>query len=172
MSIIKKFTKAIISAANELSKPETYIKGEEFEEYVRKYIFPNDRYELIHKTHSYIDNKKEYIGSSVYPDFLFRCRKTGRKFYVEAKFRSGFYGDKVVWAKPYQLKRYQEINEKTPVFVCLGLGGKPKDPYYVFIIPISKLPYTGLYESFLEKFEFYTKKPVFPEYLWGLLENK
>ena len=37
------------------------------------------------------------------------------------------------------MKRYHEINNKKPVFLCLALHGKPKDPEFIFIIPMKKL---------------------------------
>ncbi len=154
MGFLERLLRISKAALNEALKPESFYKGEEFENYVRKYIFPRDRYELLHRTHSYSDNKKDYIESSLYPDFLFRCKKTGRKFYVEAKYRSYFYPDYIQWAKPKQFDRYKKINEKTPVILSLGLGGSPKDPELIFIIPVSKIKYTKLYPSFLEKYEF------------------
>ena len=171
MGFFDKLSKVAKAAMDEALKPESFSKGDDFEDYVRKYIFPPDRYELIHRTHSYTDNKNDYIESTLYPDFLFRCIETGKEFYVEAKYRSGFYNDKAEWTYPKQLKRYQEINKKKPVFLCLGLHGKPKSPEFVFIIPMSKLKYTGLFNTFLDEFKFYTKKPVFSSYLWKLLKK-
>ena len=168
MGLLDKLTRVAKAVANEITKPESFVKGDEFENYVREIVFPSDKYDLIHKTHSYQDNKNDYIESTLYPDFLLRCKKTGKEFYVEAKFRSGFFKDKVEWSNQKQLKRYREINKKKPVFLCLGLEGTPKYPEYVFIIPISKLKYTGLYESFLNDYDFYVDKPVFPSYLWKL----
>lgn len=168
MGLLNKLTRVAKAIANEVTKPESFVKGDEFENYVREVAFPSDKYDLIHKTHSYQENKNDYIESTLYPDFLFRCKKTEKEFYVEAKFRSGFYKDKVEWSNQKQLKRYREVNKKKPVFLCLGLEGTPKHPKYVFIIPISKLKYTGLYESFLNDYDFYIDKPVFPSYLWKL----
>ena len=171
MNFLDRLLKISKAALNEALKPESFYKGEEFENYVRKYIFPSDRYELLHRTHSYTDNKKDYIESTLYPDFLFRCKRTGREFFVEAKFRSRLYDNYVEWTYPSQLKRYHEIDSQTPVFLCLGLYGKPKNPEFIFVIPVSKIKYTKLYPSFLEKFEFYPKKPIFNDYLWRLLER-
>jgi len=174
MGLFDKLLKITKVAYNEATKPESFVKGEEFEEYVRKYIFPSDRYELIHRTHSYNDNKGDYIESTLYPDFLFRCKDTGKKFYVEAKFRSGDYDEfdneysDIKWTYPKQLKRYQEINKQTPVFLCLGVGGKAKDPERIHIIPMKRLKYIELYDSFLMDHEFYRKKPVFSGYLWKI----
>ena len=57
MSLFKKFNKGIKAFTKELNKPGSFVKGEEFEEYVRNYIFPISDYDLIHKTHDYNSNK-------------------------------------------------------------------------------------------------------------------
>ncbi len=168
MSILNRLSRVAKAALNEGIKPESFAKGEEFEDYVRQYVFPSERYELIHRTNSYQANKNDYIESTLLPDFRFRCKETGREFFVEAKFRGNAYNDKVEWTYYNQLQRYHQINNQLPVFLCLGLYGKPKDPEFLFIIPISKIRYTGLFFSFLERYEFYKKKPVFPQYLWNL----
>lgn len=170
MSILNKLTRVAKAIKSELETPESFVKGDEFEKYVREVMFPKDKYELVHKTHSYRDNKGDYIESTLYPDFLFRCKNTNKEFYVEAKYRSGFFKDKVEWSNNQQFKRYKEVNVKKPVFVCLGLKGTPKYPEYVFIMPISKVKYTGLYESALRDFEFHIDKPVFSNYLWKLIK--
>lgn len=170
MGLLDKLSRAAKAVKSEFDTPDSFVKGDEFEKYVREIMFPADNYELIHKTHAYRDNKKDYIESTLYPDFLFRCRDTSREFYVEAKFRSGFFKNKVEWSNNKQFKRYKDINKKKPVFVCLGLEGTPKKPEYIFVMPISKVKYTGLYESALRDFEFYVDKQVFSNYLWKLLK--
>lgn len=170
MSLFKKISRVANAIKSELETPESFVKGDEFEKYVREIVFPKGKYELVHKTHSYRDNNNDYIESSLHPDFLFRCKETNREFYVEAKYRSGFFKDKVEWSNSNQLKRYKEINSKKPVFVCLGLHGKPNKPDFIFLIPISKAKYTGYYESALRDFEFHKDKPVFSSYLWSLLK--
>lgn len=59
------FTRAIKAVWNEVNKPETFVKGDEFEEFVRKNIFPTNEYELLAKTHDYTSNKKDFIQSSM-----------------------------------------------------------------------------------------------------------
>jgi hypothetical protein len=170
MGLIRRLSKGLKAMNDELSKPESFAKGDAFEEYVREYVFPKDKYELINRTHSYQDNKDDYIETSLHPDFTFRCIQTGKEFYVEAKFRVGeYYKNKIEWCKQYQLKRYKQIERKEkPVFLCLGIGDSPTRLSEVFIIPMSKINYTGLFDSFLDKYSFYVNKPVFPGYLWKL----
>ncbi len=87
MDLIKRVVKAIF---NEVTKPESFAIGEEFEKYLREYIFPINEYDLIHKTHDYISNRDDYIETSLEPDFEFCSIKNNKEFMVEAKYRSYF----------------------------------------------------------------------------------
>src|SRR5687768_6935236 len=137
MDIIKIIGKGIQAMSNEISKPESFSKGEEFEEYVRQVIFPKDRYDLIHRSHKYEDNKEDYVETSLQPDFKFRCKECKKEFSVEVKFRNGtYFKNKIEWCKPFQLKRYKQLdNNQAPIFEVLGLGDKPNKPSEIFIIP-------------------------------------
>ncbi len=170
MNIIKAIGKGIKTISDELNKPESFSKGEAFEEYIRQYTFPKERFDLIHKTHNYQANKEDYVESSLYPDFKLRCKETSKVFYLEVKFRQGAYHkNKIEWSKPYQLKRYKAIAEEgIPIFLALGLGDNPKKPTEIFIIPIDKIEFCAFYDSFLDKYSFYIDKPVFSSYLWKL----
>ena len=152
---------------DEATTPESFKKGEKFEHYVREQLFISNYYDLVTKTHSYNDNKGDYIESSKHPDFLFRDKWAKKEFYVEVKYRSGFYNDKVEWCKNFdQLKRYQAINRTKPVFLTLGLSGEPSRPEYVFLIPMNDLKYTGLFKSFLKNYEIPRNKPIPSKHLW------
>lgn len=171
MSFFEKLQRIVHSASQEWSKPESFAKGEAFEKYLIDYTFPKKDYELVYRTSSFIENKSNYASASKLPDFLFKCRKTGKSFYVEAKFRNGYYwkDNKLEWTYPSQLARYKEVDLRdAPVFIALGIGDKGSSPDYLFLIPLNKVNYCGLYESTLTKYEFFLDRPVFSTYLWKL----
>lgn len=168
MDIFKRIGKAII---NEIVKPGSFVKGEQFEEYVRTYMFPKKDYDLVHRTHDYKSNSKDYVEDSLKPDFKFRDKKTGKEFYVEVKWRAGRYNreDKIEWCNDKQLKRYKDIDKSDcKVFVVLGLGDNPKTPEEIILFPVCSCNYSDLYDSFMDKYSFYLDKSVFAEYLWKL----
>ena len=168
MTIINRIIKAI---KQEVDKPASFVKGEEFENYVRTILFPEGKYALLNRTHNYHTNKADFVASSLKPDFEFQCIDTNRKFHVEVKFRDGTYNqyDKIEWCKPYQLKRYRAINKTQKVFIALGIGERPYKPEEVFIIPLDSINFCDFYDSFLNKYSFpYIDKPVFSSYLWRL----
>ena len=162
LSILGKGIQAMIDEAN---TPESFKMGEKFENYVRKFLFVDNYYDLLERTHDYKTNK-DYVKSSLKPDFTFRDKRTKKEFYVEVKFRTGLYNNKIVWCNDNQLKRYLEYNKERPVFLILGMGDKPDYPEFLSLIPLTQAKYTGLFPSHAEKFEIELDKPVSSKILW------
>ena len=127
MSILDSIKKGIQTVYEDYNTPESFKIGSAFEEFTRETIFPKDFYDLIHKTADYSNNKKDFQAETLKPDFLFKDKKTNKEFYVECKFRSKKFEDNnalVEICKDYQIKRYLELNKKTPVFIALGFFQK------------------------------------------------
>ena len=163
-STLNKIADVISDAIN---TPESFKMGQEFEDYVKEHLFPPNYYNLLEMTHNYHTNHENYIESSLNPDFKFRDRYTKKEFYVEAKFRTNVYQNKLVWCNDKQLQRYQSINKQTPVFLLLGDGGKANWPDGIALIPLSKAKYTGLFTSFVDQFAIEPEKPVTSKILWN-----
>jgi hypothetical protein len=163
-STLNKIADVISDAIN---TPESFKMGQEFEDYVEKYLFPKSHYDVLEKTHNYQTNSRNYVEASLNPDFKFRDRYTKKEFYVEAKFRTSIYNNKLVWCNEKQLERYQIINQRLPVFLIIGYGGKADWPEYLSLIPLSKAKYTGLFPSFVDQFEIEHEKAVSSKILWG-----
>jgi hypothetical protein len=141
--------------------PETFIKGEKFQDYIRDHLFTKDKFDMLHKTHAYAINKKDFaIEDNIKPDFKFRVRETREEFWVEAKYRTKYDEDKVECYRPDQLERYKE--EELPVYIALGLGGDPDLPDQVFLIPVKYIQssYPKLFLSFLKKYAVPKDKPI------------
>jgi hypothetical protein len=68
--------RALKAAWAEVKKPEAYVKGDEFEDYVRQCLFPRERYDLLHRTHDYRANESDFVEGSKDPDFRFRSRRS------------------------------------------------------------------------------------------------
>jgi hypothetical protein len=159
-NIISKFTRGTKAAIEAINTPESFVKGDEFETYVRAHLFVRDRYDLIQKTHDYATNKDDFVENSKEPDFKFRSIKIGKEFFVEAKYRSNYYKNAIEWCKPFQLKRYKEIDNKTPVYLIIGVGKQPNSPAQLFFIPLKDVKYTNLFCSFLKDYEVSTNYPI------------
>lgn len=114
----------------------SWTKGEQFENFVQNTIFPNSQYELLHRTNDYSQNSARYVQSSLKPDFQFKCRITGKIFYVEAKFRSKTFQEKYDILSQQQFQSFPDINSgDSPIFIAFGYGGKAEDPDFVSLIP-------------------------------------
>lgn len=167
MKLLSILSKGIQAMVDEATTPESFKIGQKFEDYVREYIFAEKYYDLVERTHNYNSNNKDFVESSVRPDFKFRDKWTKNEFYVEAKFRTGLYNGKITWCKDYQLKRYQEIHKSVPVFILIGMGENPKYPEFLSLIPMHEAKYVGLFPSVAEKFEIELDKTITSKVLWG-----
>ena len=83
-----------------------------------------------------------YAIANTHPDLLLSLN-LGKQSYplaVECKWRSAPAGDFIRFANDGQLERYKEFarTENIPVFIALGVGGKPGNPDELYILPIEK----------------------------------
>ncbi|GAB5399302.1 MAG: hypothetical protein Aureis2KO_08870 [Aureisphaera sp.] len=171
MNFLRRVENGFRVFTKEVTKTDSFSKGEEFEEYVRKVLFPQARFQLLHKSQDHDTHRDDVPQSSLRPDFKFRDTKNGQEFYVEAKWRNGSFAkdNKIQWCNKNQLKHYKTIDEyDSKVFVVLGLGESPKQPNEVVLFPMSSCNFNSLYDTFLNKYAFYLGRPVFSGYLWNL----
>jgi len=154
----------------EIRKPESFVKGEVFENYVRNKLFPISEYKLIHKTTDYNNNKGDYVETTLYPDFRLKDKENGKLFFVEVKWRNGeSKAGKISWCDQKQLRRYKAIDKKeNKVFIILGVGGRASKPERIALFPVSDCAYIALYDTFINKYSIPVNKPVTSKYLWRL----
>jgi hypothetical protein len=137
-------------------KISSFNKGEKFEKYVENTIFPKENYDLIHRSNSFNQNKDRYAEETLKPDFKFRCKESGNEFYVEAKYRSkANNSNKIELMSLKQFERFKEIqkDEVCPIYILIGYGGLPTNPFMLSLIPIEKIEYLSIYVSILKKFK-------------------
>ena len=136
------FLKEIIEDVTGMSiRPE--IKGNRFEKFVSDEIFIDKLYDLVEMTRDFTSNSDRFEERSMSPDFLFRDKRTGEEFWIEAKYRKGCFKNnkgQVVCeiCRRDQLDRYREKEEISgkKVYICLGLGKDPLHPETVHLIPV------------------------------------
>ena len=163
-AILGKGLKAMV---DEATTPASFRIGQKFEDYVRHVLFVEKYYDVLERTHDYNSNKRDYVESSLKPDFKFRDKWNKNEFYIEAKFRTGLYNEKIVWCNDNQLLRYRQYNKQTPVFLMLGMGENPTYPEFLSLIPLTQAKYTGLFPSLAEKFEVKFDQPITSKILWS-----
>lgn len=163
--IFDRLVRAWQAAVKEFKKPIGYVKGEDFENYVRDWLFVKEQYRQLHRTQPYIDNESDFSEESTQPDFKFRLKTTGEDLYVEAKWRSKFNQDAIEWCTYHQLKRYKVFDKKIPVYVLIGIGGEPFEPEMLYCIPLKDIKSIKLTRSFLFFYQIEKKSPIDPNNL-------
>ncbi len=137
--IFTRTSKAFRAFVKEISKTDGTVKGDVFEDFARKKLFPKKRYKLIHRSPSY--DKKDFNESLLLPDFIFGIEDFS--FAVETKYRKSLNDEGCLsfCTGLKQLERYKQFekNEGYPVFILIGLGGSPYSPSELFLLPASKL---------------------------------
>jgi len=147
-------TPEVVARDEPLSSEE---KGRKCEEWVVKH-FRRDVFEIKEwRGDKFVDGI--HAESSTYPDLEveLHLRDARERFAVECKWRGGWeVGAKpfLYWATDQQISNYQGFAQarKLPVFVVLGLGGRPDDPSEVFIVPLDKLRFAAATEEYLTRF--------------------
>lgn len=164
----------IVNIKDEVVKPSSFSKGENFEDYVESKLFPEEYYILVRRTDNYERNLKRFSESTLDPDFVFRCKKTKKEFAVEAKYRTNL--DKsggLSWAKKYQISRYIQFDIKfMPVFIAIGLKGVSSKPEKIYLFPVYKETQSNSLDmKTANKYKLNsTEAPIPIEYLQQLIE--
>lgn len=139
-------------------------KGDEFEKFVCR-SFNTEYFETIHWTSDKgVDGV--YARSNQNPDLVMQLNlnEGSYRFAVECKWRAKLTGDnEIEICRSVQLDRYKTYGKKNrmPVFIALGVGGKPEFPEKLYIIPLRNVMHPVVKSYFLEK---YYKEPGRPFY--------
>lgn len=133
---------------------ESFTKGENFEKYVLNSLFLEHNFVLIHRTNNYEDNQDRFSENTLKPDFKFRCLKTQKEFYVEAKYRSKLdprYASEIINKSQYQRFISIEEQEGIPVYFVIGFYGKSSQPNSLSLFPLKEILDKKLSSFFIEE---------------------
>jgi hypothetical protein len=168
-------TKTVESFSQEFSDTKSdKEKGDDFEKYVVQ-KFSKSYFSVLEWTGDKFVNGT-YAQSNRHPDFTlkFKMKDVDVDFSVECKYRSDYYKNGVEWCSNKQMEFYKSFAEakKRPVFVVIGLGGKPASPEELFIVPLSEMKNTFVHKSFLlaYKKENFKESNLFYDYQSGRLK--
>lgn len=125
---------------------DSFKKGELFESFILQKVFTQDHFTLVHRTNSYEQNQERYSENTTKPDFKFRCKASGKEFYVEAKYRSKAFMNKVKILNGNQILRFKSLEqeEQIPIFLIVGYQGHPANPDSISVFPFNELKYEEL----------------------------
>ncbi len=135
------------------------IRGATFEGYVEN-LFNKQEWRIA-ESNAY-RKLGRWVESYSNPDFVFIHRKTNKRIAVECKYKSlsPKENERFFWAYEDQIENYQNFSTKTgtPVFVVIGIGGRPRNPKKIFLAPLSLVKYPDVKMDYLQKFERDSKK--------------
>ena len=84
-----------------------------------------------------------YPETNKHPDLVYKINNSGKRdfFAVECKWRRNDENGIVAFAKGYQLDNYSNFVDKmrVPLFIVIGLCGKPSAPANLFVIPFKDI---------------------------------
>lgn len=150
--------KHLLNLWNEFRKNPSVKSGEAFEDDVADYYFPDELYEMIHRTHDVNTNTRRFIRSSLNPDFQFEIRGTSIQFWIECKHRENNSDSSTIQVfKPGQLQRYKSYKN-----AFLMLCTYRYDNQMFYLVPFSEIKWDNLFLSFLQPFELTLDPPVMP----------
>ena len=113
-----------------------FVKGSLFEGYIKS-IYKKANFRIIHITPTFKENSVHYNIESLKPDLKLEIPNSNLQFWIECKYRSYAHKKREYEIiTEYQLQRHSELKD-SPVYVFLGIGGKPNKPSYLYWIPIS-----------------------------------
>jgi|SRR5882724_7763437 len=139
-------------------KNQSIQSGEDFEDDVADEFFPDDIYEMLHRTHDFNTNRKRFIRSSLHPDFQFEIRDSNIQFWVECKHRENNRDATLINVfKNGQLSRYQSY-ENAFLLLCTYRF----DEQYMYFVPFAHIQWDNLYLSFLRPYQLTFDPPVMP----------
>gem|GEM_PF-2489013 len=152
---------------------ENKAKGDAFETFVVKNF--SRKYFTLQEWRSdkYVDGI--YAVSNHFPDleviFNFKGKGINEAFAIECKWRGYYYKNEIKWAENYQINNYKEYAEKLniPVFVVIGVGGEPKMPEELFIVPLQEMKSNTITKSELAN---YKKDISDTRFFWDYEKNK
>jgi len=126
--------------------------GDTFESYVRHLFHPLEftTEKLPAKKE---DGKRASKKEKKKPDFKFKHNETEHSFWVEAKYRSEFYKEKLRVCKKYKYDRYKKFQERVKpekVFIVVGHQGKPHRPENLYVFDIEKMKHPTPFKHMLE----------------------
>lgn len=129
-----------------------YKMGRAFEEYVIA-LFPDAEWELEDRSSDTSRQIGRTVTGDAAYDFIVRHRATSRRFVVQCKYRSRFYRqegkDGLDWAKPYQIQNYRKFGRERGCLYLgvIGLGGQPRQPEMLIVLPLEELRYPFMWKE-------------------------
>lgn len=147
-------TQPTMATRMEFNAPDRCVRSDEFEGFIRKRLFPAGKYDLMNGESDNADAPGDGEGMS----FRFKSRENGLDFYVEARYAFNFSRTMIEWCRQSQLKHYQEVDARVPVYIIIGSGPQPAAPRQAYFFPVRNVRFNKLLRTNVEKFKISTNR--------------
>ena len=166
----KKQQKTPLDLRHYFSTQNYHEMGKDFEKFVI-HLFDEKEWIIEDWTRDMSRTAGRLVRSDLKPDIIVTHRNTGRQFAIECKYRSNFVEGRlesgridfgIWWANRRQIENYRKFHEEfnIPVFILIGIGGRPTNPEKMFLIPFrAMMRYEFTLRRYLERFERPTNRP-------------
>jgi hypothetical protein len=144
--------------------------GHEFEKYVEHlFVTDNEYFSVAEKTRD--SGERTGIPAENTPGLVIRYLPENEVFAVVCTWRANpFYNRKIrnyviKWAEPHQIENYRHYSRemKMPVFIVIGLAGRPGNPGYTFCLPLEEAKNPELFSGVLDTGE---RDPPDKPFIW------
>ena len=141
-----------IATTQQVYQHDSFEKGHAFENYIVT-LFNVQKFQLLEWRSDKRASNGAFPLSSSNPDLEFAyLGRRKHRFAVECKWREKFIDGKIRWASDYKICLYEDYQnqKRIPVFIAIGIGGRPDKPEKLFVTPLHNISnYTEVYESHL-----------------------
>lgn len=149
-------------------------KGNDFEAYLAD-IFKANNLAIKEWNQGTVTDNGAMGENALRPDFHIEQpgKRSNIDYWIEAKWRKRI-GDDNFTLRPDQLERYKSFqrSQRRKVIICLGVGGTPKEPTALFVIPVDSMTNEGLSFDDLTFFRVQNPKTNLPSHISDWFFNK
>lgn len=121
-------------------------KGNDFEAYLAD-IFKANNLAIKEWNQGTVTDNGAMGENALRPDFHIEQpgKKSNIDYWIEAKWRKRI-GENNFTLRSDQLERYKSFqrSQRRKVIICLGVGGTPKEPKAIFVVPVDSMTNEGL----------------------------
>jgi hypothetical protein len=145
---------------NEINQPDICVKSGVFESFIRKRLFPDNKYELLsnnNDTSAEINDIPEIVSKFYYQ---FKSRESGREFYIVARYLASITNVSIEWCRIPELNKYREMDTNLPVYITIGFGPQPAAPRHVIMFPVKNVRFNKVLHSYIEKYKISISRSV------------
>jgi hypothetical protein len=145
---------------NQINQPDICVKSAAFEGFIKKRLFPTNKYELMSDNHVSDDEPNEYPELISQSFYQFKSRESGREFYVVARYLTGVSRPSIEWCKDTEFQEYQLMDNTLPVYIIIGFGFHPAAPRQLVMFPLKNMRFNKVLLFNLEKYKISTTHSV------------